>query len=102
MRDWKKLFERTFAAASFAEAGEHYTAMEIAGIKPVRGRMFDTFSAAKDKIFAAVTYAEAGCPETALEFLKKKTGSPKVQSLGSFLESVGLQGVRVRYGLVMA
>lgn len=102
MSNWKQLFERTFSAVSFAEVGEHATAMEIAGIKPARSRILEAFSAAKDRIFAAVTYAEAGHPEMALEFLEKGSGREKAQSLNSFLENVGLNGVRVRYVLVTA
>ena len=92
--------EKTFAAVAFAEVGEHATAMEMAEVKPVLGDKIRDFSKSVDNIFAAITYAEAGCPEIAQEFLKKDSVQENPQPLKSFLETVGLQGTRVCYGLV--
>ena len=106
MRKWIENIEKTFAAVSFAEAGEHDTAMEIAAIKPNRSKV-PKFLKAIRKIFVAITYAEAGCHDMALEFLGKDTVKSSKhslksneQSLKTFLNTVGLKGVRISYGLV--
>ncbi|MFH1993970.1 MAG: hypothetical protein ABIK98_16440 [Pseudomonadota bacterium] len=100
MGKWMETIQKTFAAVSFAEAGEHDTAMEMAGIKPNWSKV-SLLSKAWDNIFAAVTFAEAGCADRALEFVGAKTARRDVRSLEIFLKDVGLQGVRVRYGLAM-
>lgn len=100
MKKWMETMEKTFAAASFAEAGEHETALELAGIKP-NWHIVNRLSKAWENIFAAVTFAESGCVDRALELLGVKTARRDVQSLEIFLRNVGLQGVRVRYGLAM-
>ena len=102
MRKWLETLGKTFAAVSFAEAGEHDTAMEVAGIQYRSNWKAHTLSKVFENVFAAVTYAEAGCPEMALEFIKNNAGQARAKSLKTFLENVGLQGVRVRYGLVIA
>ena len=99
----KKLIEKlekTFAAVAFAEVGEFAIAMETAEVKPVIGANIRDFSKSVDNIFAAITYAEAGCPEIAQEFLKKDPVQENLQPLKYFLETVGLQGARVCYGMV--
>ena len=100
MKKWMETMEKTFAAASFAEAGEHETALELAGIKP-NWSIVNRLSKAWENIFAAVTFAEAGCVDRALELLGAKPARRDVQSLEIFLRNVGLQGVRVRYGLAI-
>jgi len=100
MKKWMETMGKTFAAASFAEAGEHDTALELAGLKP-NWNIVNRLAKAWENIFAAVTFAEAGCVDRALELLGVKTARRDVQSLDIFLRDVGLQGVRVRYGLAM-
>lgn len=100
MKKWMETIEKTFAAASFAEAGEHDTALELAGIKPNWG-IVNRLSKAWENSFVAVAFAEEGCVDRALELLGAKPARREVQSLEIFLRDVGLQGVRVRYGLVM-
>ncbi|MDT8335466.1 MAG: hypothetical protein RQ753_07190, partial [Desulfurivibrionaceae bacterium] len=51
------------------------------------------------KIFMAVTFAEAGLDREALLFLDEHTVP---QAKNSFLDVVGLSGVRVTYGLLPA
>ena len=83
--------ENWFAAVAFAEAGEHETAIKMAGGQaPVKKRagIWETLS----RYFAAAAFAEENCPETALEIIG---GSTK---RNSFLETVGLKGVKVWYG----
>jgi hypothetical protein len=84
-----------FAAVAFAEAGEHTTAIEMTGGQaPVKKRagIWETLRA----YFAAAAFAEENCPETALEII---SGSAK---RSSFLETVGLKGVKVWYGSLPA
>jgi hypothetical protein len=97
MKKLIETLEKVFMAVSFAEAGEHETAMSLAGIRPSRpGRLLK----ALENIYAAAAFAEEGCPETALGFLGKGAPGPGKQSLESFLQNVGLYGVQVRYGFV--
>jgi len=92
-------FENTFAAAAFAEAGEHETAMKMAGIKPV----FEKVRKLADTVqqcFAAVGFAEAGCHDEAARMVHTEQVCRKNnETLDSFLENVGLSNVRVCYGL---
>jgi len=87
--------ENWFAAVAFAEAGEHETAIKMTeGHAPVKKRagIWETLSG----YFAAAAFAEENCPETALEII---SGSAK---RNSFLETVGLKGVKVWYGSLAA
>jgi len=90
-----KRLEDTFAGLAFAEAGETETAMQMAGVKDCNVGVAD--------VFAAAAFAEADCHAEALEMLGRapKRLAPPVQVCG-FLESVGLGGVHVAYGLVEA
>ena len=92
-------FEKTFAAAAFAEAGEHETAMKMAGITPV----FEKVRKLADTVqqcFAAVGFAEAGCHDEAARMVHTEGVCRKNnETLDSFLETVGLSNVRVCYGL---
>ena len=96
MRKW---IEKTFAAVSFAEAGEHDTAMKIAAIQH-NSRKVPKFLNAIQKTFVAISYAEAGCHDMVLEFLGKETVKSSDRSLETFLNTVGLKGIRVSYRLV--
>ena len=87
--------ENCFAAVAFAEAGEHETAIRMAGGQaPIKRRagIWETLS----RYFAAAAFAEEDCPDTALEIL---SGSAKRKS---FLETVGLKGIKVWYGSLPA
>ncbi len=94
MSAWIKKVEDWFAAVAFAEAGEHDTARELAGLgaRPAGRKVgiletFNTFA-------AAAAFAEENCLEIAREILD---ATPRRRS---FLEDVGLAGVRVWYGTV--
>lgn len=94
----KKIFEDTFAAVAFAEAGEHAAAMKMAGIVPAYKKV-RSFVRFLEQNFAAIGFAEAGCPDEAA----RMAASPAVRrkerdSLDTFLETVGLGNVRVCYG----
>ena len=95
MKKWKDKIEKVFAAAAFAEAGEHETALEMAGPDPILKRKMLNFFKSMENVFTAVTYAEADCHEMAREYMAPHTFKAKTGSLTSFLETVGLQGVRV-------
>lgn len=90
-----KTLEDTFAAMAFADAGERQEAMQMAGVKEMTVSVSD--------VFAAVAFAEAGCATEARDLLGMRPvrlmPTPKVCG---FLESVGLSGVRVAYGLAEA
>ncbi|MBU1041015.1 MAG: hypothetical protein KKF77_07960 [Proteobacteria bacterium] len=90
-----KSLEDTFAALAFADAGERQEAMQMAGVKEMSVSVSD--------VFAAVAFAEAGCEAEARDLLGirpvRLMPTPKVCG---FLESVGLSGVRVAYGLAEA
>jgi hypothetical protein len=87
-------FQAMFAASSFAEAGEVDMAMEIAGISQRK-----TSALSWGETFAAAAFAEANCHDIAREI----TGAPRAtrneRTLDAFLDSVGLSGVRVCYGM---
>jgi len=98
---WIEKIEKTFAAVAFAEAGEHETAMKIAEIKPSVSTRFSDFLKSFDKYFSAITFAEADCHVMAREYLGKPVPRMALQQpLDNFLETIGLQGVRVSYGVV--
>lgn len=96
MSVWIKKLENWFAAAAFAEAGEHDTARELAGLaaRPAR-RKVGTLGTL-DRFAVVASFAEENCPEIAQEILDGAARRP------SFLEDVGIVGVRVWYGRVPA
>lgn len=90
-----KRLEDTFAGLAFAEAGEREEAMRMADVTDCGASVSD--------IYAAAAFAEVGCFDEARELIgcKPKRLAPPPQACG-FLESVGLSGVRVAYGLAEA
>ena len=53
-----------------------------------------------EKTFIAITFAEAGCHDIAREFIEKDPAQTSKKSLNTFLDTVGLKGVNVRYKVV--
>lgn len=101
-KDIRKTFEKTFAAVAFAEAGEHETAMKMAGITATAKTVFDKLIAFVDKYMSAASYAEEGCFEEAKEILgtqQKPNSCGRRDSLEDFLNCVGLGKANVRFGL---
>lgn len=92
----RKTLEDTFSAQAYAEAGENETAMRMAGVEEKQG-------ASVSDCFAAVAFAEAGSHELAREMMgvAPRRLAPTRPVCG-FLESVGLGGVSVAYGLAEA
>lgn len=101
MKKFKEKLESIFMAVAFAEAGEHETAASMAGIEINQNPGVNWIETLQNS-FAAAAFAEADCPETALEFMGHTDGKHRRAPLEIFLETVGLQGVRVRYGVVTA
>ena len=97
MNKWKTTLEKMSMAVPFAEAAEYDTAMAMAGIRKVRK---SHWRRAFEKVFTAAAFAEAGCPETARDILGVTETRPVRPSLEDFLQSVGLYGAKVRFGLV--
>ncbi len=52
------------------------------------------------KMFTAASFAEADCPEMAREFLGSADPRPAKETLKNFLHDVGLDQIKVNYGLV--
>ncbi|SIO31191.1 hypothetical protein [Halodesulfovibrio marinisediminis] len=117
--------EKSFTAATFAEAGFHSTARDIAKLsQPADGWLEDHMISAAmaegdwasrierekattvfdvmDNLFVPMTYAEAGHLDTARQLMGKKESlaEPEQQEFMSFMETVGLRQDQVRYGLV--
>jgi hypothetical protein len=90
--NWKEWLESMFAAAAFAEEGEHQTALRIANSPMPESKTAAKILSSLTTTFAAAAFAEENCHEIASEILH---ASP---ARASFLEKVGLRGVRVWYG----
>jgi hypothetical protein len=88
------------AAATFAEAGEHGTALRIMGARKPAASLW---KGAFDRITMAATFAEADCHDMARDFLKtpssRKSGGGRNTSLDEFIKAVGLERARYTYGL---
>lgn len=92
----RKRIEDTFAAEAFAEVAEIDTAMCLAGVETkARTSFADSF--------AAVAFAEVGCHGEAREIMgySPQRCAPPRTVIG-FLDSVGLSGAHVAYGLAEA
>lgn len=89
--------EKLFTSAAFAEAGEHEHARMIMGYEsPVReASVLNRFS----RLSMAVAFAEAGCHDTAFDMLGNDKPA-KTEAPSSFAKAVGLEGIRVWYGVV--
>jgi transposase len=89
---WKEWLENIFAAAAFAEEGEHQTALRIANCPVPESKRAAKILSFLATTFAAAAFAEESCHEIASEILYGARGR------ASFLEEMGLRGVRVWYG----
>lgn len=85
-----------FSAAAFAEAGEHETAMVMVGVTPSKAAEAVSPLESLSRHFTAAAFAEADCHDMAREVL-----SP-AERKKSFAEVIGLKGVRVWRGLAPA
>jgi hypothetical protein len=89
MRSW-------LAAVAFAEAGEHETAMEIAGIGPRLAKSPSSVLDAIERTLVAVSFAEEGLHTEAARYIEL-SGHSKATALEDFLDAVGLHGVQAQY-----
>ena len=97
----KSKFEKTFAAAAFAEVGEHKTAIEMGDVTDKPKRFLDKVLNGWQNHMAAVAFAEANEHEEALRWIAtEKTQSKRQDTLAGFLEKVGLENARVCYGVI--
>lgn len=116
--------EKSFTAATFAEAGFHSTARNIAKLsQPADGWVEDHMVSAAmsegdwasrieqekpttvfdmmDNLFVPMAFAEAGHLDIAQELMGKKQHEIEpIDEFISFIETVGLRQDQVRYGLV--
>lgn len=116
--------ENSFTAATFAEAGCHSIARDIAKLpsptegwleeqmvcaamaegdwtSPIGREKGSTVFDVMDNYFVSMTFAEAGQLDVALQLMGKE--SPQVErehEFTSFMETVGLRPDQIRYGLV--
>lgn len=88
MKGLRKRIEDWLTAVTFAEAGEHETALRFAGGKTARKK-----SASLDDLMTAITFAEAGLTDAAREFLGVKAPVTKPARLE-------LPGVKIWCGMV--
>ncbi len=98
-------FDRTFGAATYAEANCHEHARDYHQSAPAWGyhesilRGFQlNWKTKLENIFCAVAFAEENCPDKALEFIVNQSISPQKNSLKEFLDVTGLSRVPVYYG----
>ena len=94
--NFKEKLESWFTATAFAEAGEHKTAMEIASAPIPQPRESEAPLSSLSLTFAAAAFAEENCHAMAAEILVGKRVS------NSFLQTIGLTGVRVWSGWASA
>ena len=97
----KSKLEKTFAAAAFAEAGEHETAIQMGEVSDKPKRFLEKILNGWQNHMAAVAFAEANEHDEALRWLgDKKAPRKREDTLAGFLEKVGLENARVCYGVV--
>ncbi|MGM0453343.1 MAG: hypothetical protein ACQERN_09290 [Thermodesulfobacteriota bacterium] len=103
--NFRQTFENTFAATAFAEAGEHGTAIKIAGVTDTAKTAIARFVRFVESNMTAVAFAEADCHEVAGRCVPtgekrvRRATRPTGDTLDNFLENVGLKNVQVCYGL---
>lgn len=96
MKSLTEKIQSWLAAVAFAEAGEHESAMEIAGIGPRPTKSPSSALNALDRTFVAVSFAEEGLYDEARRYVKFSDRSRPAEP-EDFLDAIGLQGVRVQY-----
>jgi hypothetical protein len=93
--------EKTFAAAAFAEAGEHDTAIRMAEVTDKPKSLLEKLLRGWQNHMAAVAFAEMDERDGALHWVgAEKRGRNRKDTLADFLEKVGLENARVSYGIV--
>ncbi len=85
-------FQKWMTAITFAEAGEWETARHLAPVG-IRSRAINQFQ----KIFMAAAFAEEGLHAEAVSLAEGL--SLQAPSADDFLQSLGLGGIRMTYGV---
>ncbi len=105
---WQEKINRVFTAITFAEAGEHDTALKIMG-EPSARKTNKNWLGALNNIFTAITFAEADCHDIALNYVDQipafkteKAFESRPVKLQDFAAAVGLDGIELRFGLAQA
>jgi len=105
MRKWGQKIQNLFTAVTFAEAGEHQTALQMMGETPKP----ETKRATVHDWLTAITFAEAGCHDLARDWLDPRLPPQAAPipahrpiTVQDFAASVGLQGINFRFGLAQA
>ncbi|MBF0327765.1 MAG: hypothetical protein HQL10_01245 [Nitrospirae bacterium] len=95
----KQIFD-TFSswmnAVTFAEAGEFETARQMMPPAKKEDNKLTWF----EKSFMSVTFAEAGLHEEAVKIMNMQP--VKNHESSDFLETIGLKGIRITYGIMPA
>jgi hypothetical protein len=93
--------EKTFAAAAFAEVGEHDTAIRMAEVTDKPNRLLEKLLRGWQNHMAAVAFAEMDERDGALHWVgAEKPNRYRKDTLADFLEKVGLDNARVSYGII--
>lgn len=98
MNPLTEIFRSSFAAVAYAEAGEHETAMAMAGVQPRKSPSASPMLNAFQRVFVAASFAEEGLHAEAVSYLESRP-APRDLDTDYFLDSVGLQGIRVQFVL---
>ena len=85
-------FQKWMTAITFAEAGEWETARNMVPVG-MPGRAINQFQ----KIFMAAAFAEEGLHAEAIALAERPDS--RVPSADEFLQSLGLGGIRMTYGV---
>jgi hypothetical protein len=93
--------EKMLMAITFAEAGEAETAMRLAPVKQFEGMQVKMLLDDLNCYFSAVAFAEANCHQWANPERYTKRKSRRPVRLSTFLQDIGLQNVRVQYGIAL-
>lgn len=87
MKSLRQKIEDWLTAVTFAEMGEHETALRLIGCQAARNKR-----STLDDLMTAITFAEAGLADMAREFLAAKEPVPQPIR-------VELPGVKIWYGM---
>lgn len=93
MKQTLSRFQRWMTAITFAEAGEWESARQMSPVTRDNREISQV-----NQIFMATAFAEVGEPEAALAMLDQASRHNS-GAAGDFLNSLGLSGVRVTYGV---
>ena len=94
--------EKTFAAAAFAEAGEHDTAIRMAEVSDKPKSLLEKLLLGWQNHMTAVAFSEMDERDEALQWVgAEKPERFRKETLADFLENVGLDKTRVSYGVVL-